>query len=106
MPRFKVVKVIPARYQEVYIVDAAGEEEAERIVRSGRARCKLRDFTTTPGAALPAGTLFRVLGENAPVGGDFAYPSGHSGSKAEFANAHFLTTPGDNQQQVVQEFGE
>ena len=103
MPRFKVVKQVTAVYREVHLVDASGEEEAERLVRGGSSRASMRGFSTTPGSAQPAGHPLRVVAEHAPEGGDFKYPEGQAGFDKEFCNAQFLTVAGDDHQQVLQE---
>ncbi len=102
MPRFKVVKQVPAIYREVHVVDAGSEDEAERALRGGTTRCIMRDFTTTPGAAQPAHFFPRVLSEQQPVGGEIPYPEGQK-LGAEFQDSRFLTPPGADLQQVVQE---
>ena len=103
MPRFKVVRRVTAVYEEVHLVDASDEGEAERSVRGGRSRAARRGFHTTPGAAQPAGHPLRVKSEFAPENRDFAYPPGQAGFSQEFCNAQFLTPAGGDQQQVMQE---
>lgn len=107
MARFRVIRRIPAVYSEVYETDASTPEEAERALVGGRARCKLRSFTTTPRTSQPAGFPTLVLAEGEPArAGSFVYPDVEIVRSQEFMNAVFPDTPGGDLQRVVQELDE
>lgn len=101
MPRYKVVKQLPAIYTEMYEVDAGSEEEASNAVKSGKVKCSRRAFETTPKTAQPAGFPLRVIDELVPVQEiDGRLPSYDLPS--EFNNARFMTQPGNDAQYVAQ----
>jgi len=103
MARFRVLKIIPARYVEEYLVDAGFSEEAQRAVVSGRARCTLRHFMTTQGVDIPS-PRFVVLDEHADVSEhlpDVEIPN--EKLPTAFNNASFSSIPGDSEQFAFQE---
>ena len=103
MPRFRLIRTLPAVYQEIYEADAADAEEAERALSGGRAQCKLRQFCTRPNSPQPAAFRTTVLEEGAPPpSNDFPVASGPSGSPPTFNNAYFPHPPGQDLQQVIQ----
>lgn len=101
MPRYRVVRKIPAVYVEVYEVDAGSEEEATRSVEGGKVRCERRSFTTTPGSMQPAGYPLGVFDELTPISEDVPSES-QAELPSEFDNARFTTRPGQNLQHVMQ----
>lgn len=103
MPRFKVIKRLPALYREVYEVDAASKDEAERAIVGGQGQCRHRSFLTTPRHAQPAGMTLVVLAEAElpPNDSDFLHPDVEMDNSG-FMNALFATTAGHASQYVEQ----
>ena len=95
MSRFKVTKILPAEYTESYLVDAASEDEAQRLVAGGGARCAARYFSTLPGTVRTKINVSQVADQDSPVADK---PEDVSG----FANGHFTTDPGKDLQHVFQ----
>ena len=84
-------------------MDAASEEEAERAVLGGRARCVVRGFYGSQATQPSMDPRLRVHGEHDRAGHDFEYDTVEETTPSAFNNARFTTAAGEDYQAVVQE---
>lgn len=99
MPRFKVVRKLPALYTEIWNVDAADAEEAKRAITGGRGQCINRVFTTTP--RMPSQTYYSLEVTTA-TDLDQDPRSVAVENQREFMNSIFCDCPGSELQRAVQ----
>lgn len=105
MPRFSVIRKIPALYVETWEVDAASEDEAQRSVNGGGGRCAERFFATTPDKAQPAGFVDLVVPGQSPASASIdSNAFADTEHPQEFHNARFNKTPGHANQVAWQGF--
>ena len=102
MARYRVIRTIPAMYFESYDVDAFDEGEAIRSLEGGRCSCSRRWFSTSSGVA-SISTKAVELANSATENQDYHTPEPDGGEIKRLTNAVFLTSPGSNDQTVVQE---
>ena len=104
MPRMKVIKRIPAYYEEYYEVDAADRGEAKRAVEGGKVRFKTRSFCTiAPDCAMVVkGTAVMEAHEVLKSRVDYEIPKELMQSSAPFNNGFFTTKAGEPAQHVIQ----